>query len=194
MGSQSHRPTPPPLISFRRHLFSPLFDEGGCGGVAAALVVLVLAPSPPASAAAAAPSRSPSPEEEDDASPGPDASAPSPSRSTLARAAGGRRRTRRWTTANPSPRGGTAEIRTDAEQPPPADALLGSGRSSDREGDATGSDAAARVSAAAEAEAMSADACPPGTLIPRSRKNRRALAAPRRARVEEGGIGGEGSG
>ena len=148
MGSHSHRPTPPPpLISLRRHLFSPLFDEGG-GGVAAALVVLVLVVSPPDSAAA---SRSPPSPDEDDGSPLPEA--PSPSRSTFARAAGGQRRTRRCTSASPRPRGGTADIRIDAAPLPAAAAAAagrwGKGRRSERDGDAIGNEA--RVSAAAQA-------------------------------------------
>uniref|UniRef100_A0A0A9G9U9 Uncharacterized protein n=1 Tax=Arundo donax TaxID=35708 RepID=A0A0A9G9U9_ARUDO len=144
MGSHSHRPTPPPLSSRRRHLFSPLLDEGCGGGVAAALVVFVLVLSPAGSAAA---SRSPSPV--DDASPLPEAPAPSPSRSTFARAAGGQRRTRRWTSASPRPRGGTEDIRIDGAPPPAAAGRRGSGRRSERDGDAMGSEA--RVSAAAEA-------------------------------------------
>lgn len=145
MGSQNHRPTPPPLSTFRRHLFSSLLEdeEGGEGGAAAALVVvLVLALSPPGSAAE---SRSPSPVEE--VSPEPDA--PSPSRSTLARAAGGQRR-RRWMRANPRPRGGTADRRIEAAAPREATRLR-RGRRSDRDGDAMGRET--RVSAAA-AEAM----------------------------------------
>lgn len=118
---------------------------------------------------------------------------PVPSRSTLRAppAGGGGRGAGRPRTRAPRRHGGDSYGRGAAAS---RGRSPGERRSSDREGDATGSDAAARVSAAAEAEAMSADACPPGTLIPRSRKNRRALAAPRRARVEEGGIGGEGSG
>jgi hypothetical protein len=125
-------------------LFSPLFGDDFVGFFAAALVELVLVPSPPCSAAA---SRSPSPAEE--ASPLLGEVPPSPSCSKFACAAGGNRRTRRWTSASPRPLGGTADIRIDGEAPPAVAIRRGRGRRSERDGDAIGSEA--MVSNAAEA-------------------------------------------